>query len=184
MGRGRGGVLKTITSNGSSAGDRAFITETSKRIKSIIDEVLKKDFTTRDQAFAIGDIDPRILAFAKLEGLPLESGDEYSGKMYFSGKELNHAYRKEKREKGICANTYVTALFPMKFKSMDLYWDGEAFIYTDYRNKYILKPNYELTFKMKGENGKIKKKTRIINLTSASKVTQTNEFDLKKYRKL
>lgn len=58
---------------------------------------------------------------------------------------------------------------------MDLYFDGEKFIYTDYKAKFIVHPNYEM--KIKG------KKTKKVNLVTAGKVTDPKEFKMKKIQK-
>ena len=60
---------------------------------------------------------------------------------------------------------------------MDLFYDGDSFIYTDYKNKYIIHPSYEVK--------KNRKKPRRVAYVSAGKVTNPDEFiELKKYIKV
>lgn len=59
---------------------------------------------------------------------------------------------------------------------MDLFYDGKSFVYTDYKTKYIIHPNY----KMKIDRKKISK----VNFVTAGRVADPNEFKLKKYIKV
>lgn len=59
---------------------------------------------------------------------------------------------------------------------MKKFWDGDAFVYTDYKVKFIVKPNYSL----KMRNGK----KEVVNLVTAGKVTDKKEFLLTKYEKI
>lgn len=63
---------------------------------------------------------------------------------------------------------------------MHKYFDGEAFIFTDYKVKFVVHPNYAM--KVKGISGK--ETIRRINLITAGKVTDANEFKLSKYKKI
>lgn len=59
---------------------------------------------------------------------------------------------------------------------MDLFYDGSAFIYTDYKAKFIVHPNYAIKY-----SGK---KTRRVNFITAGKVTDKEEFKLEKYKRV
>ena len=59
---------------------------------------------------------------------------------------------------------------------MDLFYDGSVFVYTDYKAKFIVHPNYEI----KTPKGKTNK----VNFITATKVTDSNEFRLPKYRRI
>lgn len=59
---------------------------------------------------------------------------------------------------------------------MDLYYDGKGFIYTDYKTKYIINHNYEI--KIQG------KKSNKACFVTAGRVTDANEFKLKKYTRI
>ena len=59
---------------------------------------------------------------------------------------------------------------------MDLYYDGECFIYTNGRSKFIIHPNHEI----KICRGKVK----VVNFITATKVKDPVEFTIKKYVKI
>lgn len=59
---------------------------------------------------------------------------------------------------------------------MDLYWDGEGFVYTDYANKFIIKPDYKI--KVYG------RRERKVNFITAGVVTDISEFSLSRYKKV
>ena len=59
---------------------------------------------------------------------------------------------------------------------MELYYDGECFIYTDGLSKFIVHPNY----KMKISRELVAK----VNFITATKVKDPAEFTLPKYREI
>lgn len=61
---------------------------------------------------------------------------------------------------------------------MSIYFDKEThrYTYTDYKNKYILEPNQ----KIKLANGRV----YAVTLVTATKMRNTNEFRMKKYKKI
>lgn len=59
---------------------------------------------------------------------------------------------------------------------MDLYFDGECFIYTDGISKYIIHPNY----RMKVSRDVVK----VVNFVTATKMKDPAEFTLPKYQKI
>lgn len=59
---------------------------------------------------------------------------------------------------------------------MDLFYDGKAFVYTDYKAKFVIHPNYEI----KLPDGRKRK----VNFITATKVTDVREFRLPKYKKV
>ena len=64
---------------------------------------------------------------------------------------------------------------------MDLYWDGDGFIYTDYKIKFIVKPNYEIKIK---KYSKRHITARKVCLITAGVVTDSNEFKRREYQKV
>lgn len=68
---------------------------------------------------------------------------------------------------GLTDEQYVQ--FPKKRRKMDVYYDGQGYVYTDYKVKYFLNPNYE----MKMPNGTKKK----VCLITGGKVTDPTEFN-------
>lgn len=59
---------------------------------------------------------------------------------------------------------------------MDLYYDGECFIYTDGVSKFIVHPNY----KMKVSREHVK----LVNFITATRIKDPMEFTLPKYKKI
>ena len=59
---------------------------------------------------------------------------------------------------------------------MDLFFDGEVFIYTDYKTKYIVHPNYELKIN--------RARTKKVNFVTAGKVGSPTDFNSEKYTKI
>lgn len=84
-----------------------------------------------------------------------------SKSMYMSPRFIAHATRPSKTKKGLALTDKDFLNFPTSRRAMDLYFDGEKFIYTDYKAKFIVHPNYEM--KIKG------KKTKKVNLVTAGK---------------
>ena len=66
--------------------------------------------------------------------------------------------------------------FPQSRYTMDLYYDGECFIYTDVHSKFIVHPNYKI--KVNREH------VKLVNFITATKVKDPAEFTLPKYRKI
>lgn len=59
---------------------------------------------------------------------------------------------------------------------MDLYYDGECFIYTDGTSKFIIHPNYQI---------KVNRETlKLVNFITATRRTDKKEFNGKRYIKI
>lgn len=140
------------------------------KIRSMLSEIHQLGYSKR-QPFSIGRVEKRMSDFADNNGIRLSSKS-----VYFSAKGITHALRESKQAKGLVVSDKDFIRFPDSRKTMDLYYDGDKFIYTDYKTKFIIHPNYEL--KIKG------RKTTRVNLVTAGKVTNPIEFQMKKYRKI
>ena len=66
---------------------------------------------------------------------------------------------------------------------MDLFWDGNGFIYTDYHVKFIIKPNYQIKIKT-NQKGKKHYSVRKVCLVTAGTVSSKNDFSDPKYHKI
>ena len=121
--------------------------------------------------FSVGHIEKRMRDYAYNNGVEIAEGD-----LYMTVKSITHAIREAKKrdKKAISRNQLVN--FPSQRNKMDLYYDGKAFVYTDYKAKYVIHPNYEL----KLPNGRKRK----ANFITATKVTDMKEFRLPKYKKV
>ena len=140
------------------------------KIRALLYDIRCNGYSTRPP-FAIGRVERRMFEYANRNGITLASKS-----MYFSAKGITHAMRSSKMAKGLVITENEFVNFPNSRKTMDLFYDGKNFIYTDYNAKFIVHPNYEL--KIKG------KKTTKVNLVTAGRVTNPSEFLMKKYRKI
>lgn len=143
----------------------------SDKIKKVIRDLKSPKGYSSQKPFSIGLVEKRMSNFASENGIELSSKS-----VYMSTKSITHAIRKTKGEKGLTVKGKDLIDFPSKRRSMDLFYDGKSFVYTDYKTKYIIHPNY----KMKIDRKKISK----VNFVTAGRVADPNEFKLKKYIKV
>ncbi len=139
----------------------------SERISSVINEIRSKGYSTA-KPFTVGKVERRMSRYAAANGITLGSD-----KLYMSATQIAHALRDTKTIKGLAVSDRELASFPKARLKMDLYCDGECFIYTDYRTKYIIHPNYEMKIN--------RMKTRKVNFVTAGKVTDKDEFKHPRY---
>ena len=99
-----------------------------------------------------------------------------SDQIYMSAKQLQHCMRASKEAKGLIVSQDELVRFPMTRYKMELYYDGECFIYTDGVSKFIVHPNY----KMKVNRDQIK----LVNFITATRRTDKKEFNGKRYIKI
>jgi len=99
-----------------------------------------------------------------------------SDELYMSAKQLQHCMRASKGVKGLVVDDADLMDFPQNRFHMELYYDGECFIYTDGQSKFIIHPNY----KMKISREVVKQ----VNFITATKVKDPMEFTLPKYHKI
>ena len=89
----------------------------------------------------------------------------------------------EYNAKGLAVSAKDFEDFPYKRRHMDLYWDGDGFIYTDNKVKFIVKPNYEIKIKTERE-GKKHETVKRVCLVTAGKVRNKNDFKNKRYERI
>ena len=143
----------------------------SDKINNVIRDLRSPNGYSSQKPFAIGLVEKRMSDYADANDIELSSKS-----IYISTKSIAHAIRKSKNEKGLAVSAKHLADFPNVRRAMDLYYDGKSFIYTDYRTKYIIHPNYKIKI-----NGK---KVHKVNFVTAGRVTDPKEFTLKKYIKI
>ena len=148
--------------------------ETASTIEELIADVLedisKKGFSSV-MPFSIGSVEDRMVQFADANGIELASNE-----LYMSAKQLQHSMRASKHAKGLVVDASELIAFPQSRFSMELYYDGECFIYTDGQSKFIVHPNY----KMKVNRELIK----LVNFITATRRTDKKEFNGKRYIKI
>ena len=77
---------------------------------------------------------------------------------------------------GLVVSPNELILFPANRFRMELYYDGECFIYTDGKSKFIVHPNYKM---------KISREiVAQVNFITATRIKDPAEFTLPKYRKI
>ena len=89
--------------------------------------------------FSIGKVEERMQQFAQANAVTLASDE-----LYMSAKQLQHCMRASKATKGLVVADADLIGFPQNRFQMDLYFDGECFIYTDGQSKFIVHPNYKM----------------------------------------
>lgn len=140
----------------------------SIRIDKMLDEMSKRGYIT-SSPIQIGRIGADIERFANANAINLGSKQ-----IYISAKSISHIFRKTKGSLRIHKSDLKQ--FPVSKNRMNKYYDGEAFIFTDYKVKFIIKPGYKLKLK----NGR----KEVANLVTAGRVTDRNEFFKKEYIKI
>ena len=140
-------------------------------IKAIFDSISTKTKVKGLMVFSIGEVEQRMKTFAKANGVRLASD-----KIYMSYRRIAHACRNSKKSDGKAVSENQLMQFPLKRFSMDLYYDGRVFVYTDYETKYIINPTYELKF---ADGKQIK-----VAFVTASKSAGKREFGLDRYKKI
>lgn len=133
---------------------------------------------TKEKPFAIGRNEKRMTDYANANNITLGSKS-----IYFTAKSIAHSNRASKERKRLTISARSYEDFPYKRRNMDLYWDGDSFIYTDYKDKFIIKPNYEIKIKTT-QNGKKHVKKRKVCLVTTGKVKNAREFTLARYTKV
>ena len=139
-------------------------------IAAVLEDISKKGFSSV-MPFSIGRVEVRMVQFADANGIELASDE-----LYMSAKQLQHSMRASKNAKGLVVDASELIAFPQSRFSMELYYDGECFIYTDGQSKFIVHPNY----KMKVNREQVK----LVNFITATRRTDKKEFNGKRYVKI
>lgn len=120
---------------------------------------------------SIGRIEPRMKRDAATNGIDLASGH-----LYLSPAQLGHQQRDFKKANGKAVSEQEMVDFVKDRTKMDLYWDGEAYIYTDYSSKFIIHPAYEMKIS--------RNKTKKVNIITVGKANPTEFDDKKRFRQI
>ena len=140
------------------------------QISSVLSDIHQKGFSSV-QPFSIGMVEERMAQFAQAHAVTLACNE-----LYMSAKQLQHCMRASKGAKGLVVDDADLIGFPQNRFQMDLYYDGECFIYTDGASKFIVHPNYKM---------KISREiVAQVNFITATRVKDPAEFTLPKYQKI
>ena len=123
------------------------------------------------QPFSIGKVEERMMQFAKVNAITLASDE-----LYMSAKQLQHCLRASKATKGLVVTDADLIGLPQNRFQMDLYYDGECFIYTDEQSKFIIHPNYQMKVS--------REVVKLVNFITATRRTDKKEFNGKRYIKV
>ena len=140
------------------------------KITEVLSDIRQKGYSFA-QPFTIGKVEERMRLFAQANTVTLASDE-----LYMSAKQLQHCMRASKGAKGLVVDDADLIGFPKNRFQMDLYYDGESFIYTDGTSKFIVHPNYKM---------KISRELVLqVNFITATRVKDSAEFTLPKYKKI
>lgn len=134
----------------------------------VLTDIRQKGYSSV-QPFSIGKIEERMMHFAQTNAIMLASDE-----LYMSAKQLQHCMRASKATKGLVVNDADLIGFPQNRFQMDLYYDGECFIYTDGCSKFIVHPNYKMKIS--------RELVAQVNFITATKIKDPAEFTLPKYQ--
>ena len=140
------------------------------KITAILSDIRQKGYSAV-QPFSVGKIEERMTQFAQANAITLASDE-----LYMSAKQLQHSMRASKGAKGLVVDDADLIGFPKNRFQMDLYYDGECFIYTDGKSKFIVHPNYQMKVS--------REVVKLVNFITATKRTDKKEFNGKRYIKI
>ncbi len=139
-------------------------------IKAVLTDIRQKGYSSI-QPFSIGKVEQRMHLYAQANNITLGSDD-----LYISAKQLQHCMRASKDAKGLVVSDADLVGFPKNRYAMDLYFDGECFIYTDDHSKFIVHPNYKMKIS--------RELVAHVNFITATRRTDKKEFNGKRYIKI
>lgn len=141
-------------------------------IQAVFDSIQNHEWPD-NPLFPIGVVEQRMKDFAMANSIFLASD-----MVYMDYKQIAHATRQFKKQKGISVNIDQLKNFPLGRYRMDMFYDKDSkkFVYTDYVAKYIISPAREL--KLRGE-----KIIKVAFVTAVNNI-KPMEFTMKKYIKI
>ena len=143
---------------------------TEELIANVLNDIRQKGYSSI-QPFSVGKVEERMLQFSQICGVTLASDE-----LYMSAKQLQHCMRASKGAKGLVVDDADLISFPQNRFQMDLYYDGECFIYTDGTSKFIIHPNYQMKVS--------REVVKLVNFITATRRTDKKEFNGKRYIKI
>lgn len=145
-------------------------TEASRKIAKVLSDIRRQGYS-RAMPFSIGKVERRMRDYAERNGITLGSND-----VYMSSVSIAHAMRDTKERKGLTVTDSELISFPLRRRNMDLFYDGNGFVYTDMKTKYVVHNNYKIKLN--------RNRQRTVMFVTAGKVTDPNEFYQQKYIKI
>ena len=161
-----GGVVESRTFVGDMENDNTI----ESQIALVLSDIREKGCSSV-QPFSIGKVEERMMQFAQKNNVVLACDD-----LYMSAKQLQHSMCASKIAKGLVVADADLINLPKTRFQMDIYYDGECFIYTDGQSKFIVHPNYQMKVS--------REVVRLVNFITATRVKDPAEFTLPKYHKI
>ena len=140
------------------------------QIERVLNEIHQQGYSSV-QPFIVGKVEERMLRFIRVNAITLASDE-----LYMSAKQLQHCMRTSKATKGLVVDDKDLIGFPQNRFQMELYYDGECFIYTDGQSKFIIHPNYQMKVN--------REVVKLVNFITATRRTDKKEFNGKRYVKI
>lgn len=151
-------------------GIKAGMGKAAEKIARVLSDIRRQGFSSVSP-FSVGQVEKRMKDYAESHGITLGSKE-----IYMSSRSIGHAMRDSKKTKGLTVSESELMAFPKARRKMSLYYDGENFVYTDHKTKYVVHPNYEIRVR--------RNKVRKVNFITAGIVTDPNEFTMGKYKRV
>lgn len=151
-------------------GIKAGMGKAAEKIARVLSDIRRQGFSSVSP-FSVGQVEKRMKDYAESHGITLGSKE-----IYMSSRSISHTIRDSKQAKGLAVSVNDMLSFPKSRRKMELFYDGHGFVYTNRRTKYIIHPNFEI----KTKSGK----TRKVMFVTAGRVTNPDEFNLPKYKKI
>ncbi len=134
------------------------------RLRKIIDDRVKAGYSKDGNLFKFGEISDKLRqVYKKITGEEIYGKDMYTGQ-----KVLFHHRTGEKAEKDKLATLEDMVQLPKNIRNMDVYIHKKEIVFSDNKNKYVLRPNVTI----KNKNGEEK----VINHVGSSKLKDENVF--------
>ncbi len=177
MSKGSGTTRKTMALKEVSIGNVPSVSpqeylsmSASDKLDTIISDIRNSAKINRPSV-NVGKVESEVKTYSQANNIQL--GD---GNMYMTSKSISHSLRESKVAKGLAVEPQVIKDFPNTKSKMAVYYDGAAFVYTDYSSKFIVRPNQSV----KTESGKT---NGVLHIT-AGVVRDPNEFNNPRYTKI
>lgn len=136
----------------------------SARLKQILEDKIKYGYSKDANAFKFGKLsNDAARKFEEITGIVIKNKDIYTGQ-----KAMFHHRGGQKAEANKESSFEDIINMPLNIGKMDAYVHTGAIIFTDYKNKFVLKPNEEVRIS--------KEKVIVTNHISSSKVKDASDF--------
>lgn len=165
--------LKNYSDNNAIIKDNALATSSVNRLNKILKDKQAGGVSYDTEQFKFATMSPLLAeAFEDITGIEVLNLDMYTGQS-----SMFHHRTGTKVTAGKVASLQDIAKMPANIGKMDIYQQRDGIVFTDYKNKFVLKPNTVIRL---SDN-----KTIVTNHVSSSTVKDPKDFTVKKgYRRI